>query len=69
MPHWIGNHPDIENAIRTGYPHGEPKYPHCPICGEETDTFYKDIHGDIVGCEECLHRVDAWEETADAECY
>ena len=62
-------HPEIANAIRTGYPHGEPNYPHCPVCEAEADTFYKNHYGDIVGCEECLCRVDAWEEMEDAECY
>lgn len=61
----IGDHPEIERTLRTGYPHGEPIYPHCPVCESEADTFYKNTHGDIVGCEECLHRVDAWEETSE----
>lgn len=39
----------------------EPKYPICPFCGEETDTFSK-REGEIVGCPECLKSVDAWEE-------
>lgn len=38
--------------------------PICPVCGKETDTFYKDKHGDIVGCGECIRSVDAWEENA-----
>ncbi len=61
--------PEVANALRTGYPHGEPDYPHCPVCEAETDTFYKNQYGDIVGCEECLRRVDAWEEMEDAKCY
>lgn len=63
------NHPEIENAIRTGYPHGEPSYPHCPVCESEANTFYKDRFGHILGCENCIDEVDAWEETEDAECY
>lgn len=39
---------------------GEP-WPVCPVCGEAADTLYRDIHGDIVGCFNCLQVVDAWE--------
>lgn len=45
------------------YP-GEPKQapiPKCPVCGMETDTFYKDAYGDIVGCDNCISAVDAWD--------
>lgn len=38
------------------------EWPICPVCGKETDTFYKDKDGDIVGCDECIQSVDAWEE-------
>ncbi len=34
--------------------------PLCPICGEETETLYANIDGEIVGCPECLKFVDAW---------
>ena len=34
----------------------------CPVCGEETDTLYKNIYGEIVGCDVCIRTVDAWEE-------
>jgi len=36
--------------------------PLCPICGEETDTVYKDYFGNIVGCDMCVKAYDAWEE-------
>ncbi len=52
----------IRNLIRTGYPGPEPRYPVCPVCGEETDTFFENAWGDIVGCAECIISVDAWEE-------
>ena len=58
-------HPEITKAIQTGYPHGEPTYPHCPVCDAETDTFFKDCYGTIVGCEDCLSKVNAWEEMED----
>ena len=61
----IHDHPIIQNMERTGYPDGkEPTYPHCPICDGETDTFYKNKDGDIIGCDECVKTVDAWEETS-----
>lgn len=38
------------------------KVPRCPVCGEETDTLYKNTYGEIVGCDGCIQTVDAWEE-------
>ena len=35
-------------------PRVEPKpykAPRCPVCGEETDTLYKNIYGETVGCD------------------
>ena len=43
-------------------PDGE--VPVCPICGEETDTFFKNSLGEIIGCDICVRSVDAWEESA-----
>lgn len=34
--------------------------PICPVCGAETDTVYKNVYGDPVGCPECVTEVDAW---------
>ena len=45
-------------------PPPEPLLPRCPVCGEETDTFYKDKYGAVVGCDNCVSTADAWEETA-----
>lgn len=40
----------------------EPKNPpRCPVCMAETDTFKRDYWGDIVGCDECIEDVDAWD--------
>ena len=36
----------------------------CPVCGEQCETFYKVIH-EIVGCEKCVDKVDAYEATMD----
>ena len=36
--------------------------PACPICGSvNCDYFYKS-GGYIIGCDECIMRVDVWEE-------
>lgn len=39
----------------------------CPCCGaHDVETFYTDSSGvDVVGCEVCLHRHDAYEWLAD----
>lgn len=42
-------------------PPPEPPFPRCPVCGDETDTLYKDKYGDIVGCDNCVTTKDAWE--------
>ena len=50
-----------------GYPDGKkPKWPICPVCGEECDTVYRNKNHEIVGCEECTSWGDAWEEE---ECF
>lgn len=55
-------HPDITRALKYGIPEEKPIY--CPVCGEECETFYKIIH-EIVGCEKCVDKVDAYEATMD----
>lgn len=63
----LPDHPVVANLLRTGYPDGkEPEYPHCPVCGAETDTVYRNKDLEIVGCGECLISRDAWEEP---ECF
>lgn len=63
--HNFPDHPDIARCLCTGYAHPLKAAPTCPICGEEVDEYYKDNEGDIVGCENCLQRTDAWEEIED----
>lgn len=53
--------PEVANALRTGYPHGEPDYPHCPVCNSECDEVYMDEHGEIFACSECVKIKNAWE--------
>ncbi len=60
--------PSVERAERTGYPsHSIRQWPVCPVCGAETDALYRNMDGDIVGCEACVRTVDAWEEEEEPE--
>lgn len=34
----------------------------CPLCGEETESVYKDRWGRIIGCPGCVEEVDEWPE-------
>jgi len=49
---------------RQGCPY-HPAYddaPICPICGEEADTFHiNEVTNELVGCDNCMSRHDAWE--------
>lgn len=55
-------HPEITNALRTGYPNGEPEYPRCPVCNKECETIYRyKGTGEIIGCANCIEKCDAWE--------
>lgn len=63
----LPDHPVIQQMERTGYPDGrEPGIAHCPICGQECETIYRDQHGDIFGCGECIRIDDAYDV---AECF
>lgn len=59
----IGDHPVIRNMERTGHPDGkEPESYYCPECGKECERIFKHKGtGEIVGCENCILRVDPWE--------
>lgn len=53
----------IHYALNIEPPVEPPAYtcPRCPVCGEETDSYYKDKWGNIVGCPECVQEVTSWE--------
>lgn len=53
----------INYTLNVEPPVEPPAYtcPRCPVCGEETDSFYKDKWGNIVGCPECVQEVTSWE--------
>jgi len=56
------DHPVIRNMESTGYPDGkEPKTPICPVCGEECETIYRAYVGLILGCDNCINPVNAYE--------
>lgn len=61
----------LEFRIRPGV-HGEPsleppepKFPRCPECNEEADTFFQNKDGYVIGCENCIVPIDAWEYARD----
>lgn len=58
----IPDHPVIRNCERYGYPYGEEheKIPICPVCGKEAEDFYIDESKDILGCNNCIRRIDSW---------
>ena len=57
--------PDIARAERTGLKPGEVPFDDeevtCPICGAMCETIYKDVDGDVCGCDVCIKRMDAYE--------
>ena len=56
----------ISRCLCSGYAHPLKSAPTCPVCGEEVDEYLKNSEGEIVGCENCVHGVDAWEAIEDA---
>lgn len=53
----------IHYTLNIEPPVDPPAYtcPRCPVCDAETDSFYKDKWGNIVGCPECVQEVTSWE--------
>lgn len=44
------------------YEPNEHEMPRCPVCGAETNDFFRSYAGQgIVGCTECVCRIDAWD--------
>ena len=58
----FGSENMIHYTLNIEPPVEPPAYtcPICPVCGAETDTVYKNVYGDPVGCPECVTEVDAW---------
>lgn len=57
-------HPDITAADATGYGyHVDTRAPHCPVCGAECETVYRERrNGEALGCENCVMVCDAWND-------
>ena len=49
----------------------ELKYPRCPICGAEAETFYFDFNDNICGCDICITTQNAieYKEEQDEAAY
>ena len=54
----IPDAPDIREREKNGVPDGTV---YCPICGDACDTIYKDRWGNILGCDQCITPMNAWE--------
>ena len=39
----------------------DPPDTHCPMCGKECEDFYIVGGNDVVGCDNCVTRKEAWE--------
>lgn len=52
--------PIIDMMERYGGPPEESGIVRCPVCGEECEDYYLDEAGNVIGCESCVRRVDAW---------
>lgn len=48
------------------FPPDEPDYPICPVCGEECERIYKKGN-EVVGCDNCIVEVNAWEWKEEQE--
>lgn len=58
----IPDAPWIRETERDGFLPFEPVF--CPVCGEECESIFTThgvIFGDVVGCENCLTKFDAYD--------
>ena len=39
----------------------QPPIPKCPICGEECEDFYRNGFETVIGCENCIEKVESYE--------
>lgn len=59
--------PIIRSMERSGLPPWmQDNEQFCPVCGETCETIYYDKFGEMVGCENCVTRKDAWEALNNA---
>ncbi len=55
--------PWIRDAEPDGPP--EPKPVYCPVCESECSEIFFGPTGDVVGCDECISKQDAYEWAAE----
>lgn len=49
------------------FPPDEPDCPICPVCGDECETYYRRQGNEILGCENCIVEVNAYEWQKEQE--
>lgn len=60
----LPEHPIVQNLERFGCPFGkEPPIPHCPICGAECETIYRNFLNEVVGFDLCVLALDAEDDS------
>ena len=69
MSYDLQDHPVIRNMELYGVPDPTEKEVHaiCPICGSADPEDFFIIDGEIVGCSDCVKRVDAIDYACDHE--
>ena len=45
-----------------GFERGTIPIPKCPICENECDSFYRNGFDNVIGCENCIEKVDSYVE-------
>ena len=61
----IPDAPWIRDAEINGYQVGDDVELYCPCCGKEAVSYYLDSDDNILGCDECIRWVDAYEWYAE----
>jgi len=44
----------------------ERQDPVCPECNKPCDTYYFNVYGSIIGCDQCIRAEDAWPVEVEA---
>ena len=53
--------PDAPSHVKPGEVPFDDEEVNCPICGAVCETIFKDVDGDVCGCDVCIKRMDAYE--------
>lgn len=54
-------------GLRTNPEPPDYEVPHCPVCGQECEVLYRNRYGEIIGCDDCIDALDAWEVMDDGD--